>query len=117
MLKRKSAAVSRKLQALGAWQQVLAETLASLPYDLSTRQMHILLAVYLEPPPHSIKALSESLSISKPAVCRAVDTLEHIRFLKRKRDKDDKRNVFLLRTPKGGAFLNKFADIISRMLR
>ena len=55
----------------------------------------ILLAVYLSPPPHTIKALSANLLISKPAICRAVDALAKLGLVRRKRDERDNRVVFM----------------------
>lgn len=103
---------TRALKALTFWYEVTRRCLAGVEEDLSARQTGILLAVYLETGPHSIKSLSESLGISKPAVCRAIDALEKAKFVKRQRDKDDKRNVILQRTVKGSVYLSEFAEII-----
>lgn len=106
-----SASASRALSALGFWHAATRRML-TLPQDLSSRQMAVLLSVYLEPGPHSIKSLSEQLGISKPAICRAIDALEQAKFIKRQRDKADQRNVSLQRTVKGSVFLSDFAEII-----
>lgn len=108
---------SRAVKALAFWHEVTCRGLASLPQDLSSRQMGILLTVYLESGPHSIKSLSERIGVSKPAVCRAVDVLEQLKFVKRQRDKQDKRNVLLQRTVKGSVYLSEFADIIVSVSR
>lgn len=105
-------ASAKAMKALSFWHQVVARSLFEMPYDLSARQQAILLHVYLNAFPHSIKSLSEELNISKPAVCRAIDVLEKTKFVKRVRDKDDKRNVLIQRTVKGSVFLSEFADII-----
>lgn len=98
--------------ALRLWQQVISRSLRELPYDLSQRQIGVLLTVYMSPPPHSIRSLAASLNVSKPAICRAVDTLSAIDLIRRKKDEDDRRNVFLQRTINGSVFLRDFADII-----
>lgn len=98
--------------ALKLWHQVIARSLRELPYDLSQRQIGVLLTVYMSPPPHSIRSLSEALNVSKPAICRAVDTLSAIDLIRRKKDEEDRRNVFLQRTINGSVFLRDFADII-----
>lgn len=98
--------------ALKIWQQVISRTLRELPYDLSQRQLGVLLSVYMLPAPHTIRSLSELLSVSKPAICRAVDTLSALDLIKRKKDEADRRNVFLQRTINGSVFLRDFADII-----
>lgn len=99
-------------QALGLWRQVTTRSLRELPYDLSQRQIAVLLNVYLLPPPHTIRSLSQQLGITKPAVCRAVDALAAIDLLRRKKDEDDRRNVMLQRTINGSVFLRDFGDII-----
>lgn len=110
-------APSRALRALSFWHEVTLRSLRDMPYDLSARQVGILMTVYIELPPHSIKSLSEQLGISKPAVCRAIDSLEKLKFVKRQRDKEDKRNVLIQRTLKGSVFLSEFADIILSVSR
>lgn len=99
-------------QALLLWQQVITRSLRELPYDLSQRQIAVLLTVYMAPPPHTIRSISEHLNVSKPAICRAVDTLSGLDLLRRKKDEEDRRNVFLQRTINGSVFLRDFADII-----
>ena len=83
-----------------------------MPVDLSARQPAVLLNVYLMPAPHSIKSIADELMISKPAICRAIDTLEKAKLVKRQRDRGDKRNVLIQRTVKGSIYLSEFADII-----
>lgn len=103
---------SKALFALQFWRATLINSMRALPVDLSTRQMGMLLTVYLEAGPHSVKSLSESLTVSKPAVCRALDVLEQLSLIKRQRDKADKRNVLIQRTVKGSVFLSDFSDVI-----
>ena len=98
--------------ALKLWQRVTMRSLRELPYDLSQRQIGVLLSVYMLPPPHTIRSLAELLNVSKPAICRAVDTLSALDLIKRKKDDDDRRNVFLQRTINGSVFLRDFADLI-----
>lgn len=98
--------------ALKLWQRVITRSLRELPYDLSQRQIGVLLTVYMTPPPHTIRSLSELLNVSKPAICRAVDTLSALELIRRKKDEVDRRNVFLQRTINGSVFLRDFADVI-----
>jgi DNA-binding MarR family transcriptional regulator len=98
--------------ALKHWQRVITRSLRELPYDLSQRQLGVLLTVYMSPPPHTIRSLSELLNVSKPAICRAVDALSALDLIRRKKDDDDRRNVFLQRTINGSVFLRDFADVI-----
>ena len=98
--------------ALKLWQRVITRSLRELPYDLSQRQIGVLLTVYMIAPPHTIRSLSDQLSVSKPAICRAVDTLAALDLVRRKKDEADRRNVFLQRTINGSVFLRDFADVI-----
>ena len=100
--------------ALNLWHRVVASSLRELPHDLSQRQIGILLTVYMAPPPHTVRSLAEQLKISKPAVCRALDVLSRLDFIRRKKDEDDRRNVMLQRTVNGSVFLRDFADLIVR---
>lgn len=100
--------------ALNLWQRVVSSSLRELPYDLSQRQTAVLLAVYMTPPPHTIRNMSSSLNVSKPAICRAVDVLSKLDLVRRKKDEEDRRNVFLQRTINGSVFLRDFADLIVR---
>lgn len=98
--------------ALLRWQRVISRSLRELPYDLSQRQIGVLLTVYMLPPPHTIRSVAEHLNVSKPAICRAIDTLSTLDLLRRKKDDANRRNVFLQRTINGSVFLRDFADII-----
>lgn len=98
--------------ALNLWYRTTTRSLRELPYDLSQRQLGVLLTVYMSPPPHTIRSLAEQLNISKPAICRAVDALSLLDLLRRKKDEENRRNVFLQRTINGSVFLRDFADII-----
>ncbi len=100
------------MQTLAFWQRVTARLLREIPQDLSTRQQAVLLAVYLEQGPHTIRSLSAGLGISKAAICRAIDTLSEAGLVKRKKDEEDRRNVFIQRTMNGSVFLSDLADIV-----
>ncbi|HEX7777422.1 MAG TPA: MarR family transcriptional regulator [Parvibaculum sp.] len=103
----------KPVQALALWQNVVLETVRREGPDLSSRQLAILLTVYLTPPPHTVRGLALSLKVSKPAITRALDTLGQLDLLKRKRDEADRRNVLVQRTVKGSIFLRDFADLVS----
>jgi DNA-binding MarR family transcriptional regulator len=102
------------LDALRLWSRVVSKNLRELPHDFSQRQIAILLSVYMGPPPHTIRGLSERLHISKPAICRAIDVLSRLDFLKRKKDELDRRNVMLQRTMAGSVFLRDFGDMLAK---
>lgn len=102
----------RPLQALRLWQQVcLAEVRNEMP-DLSERQLAILLTVYLDPPPHTVRGLAEKLKVTKPVITRALDTMGAMRLLARHRDEEDRRNVLIRRTVEGTLFVERFGDTV-----
>ena len=69
-----------ELQALDLWRRTIVTGMRRDTPDLSTRQMALLLSVYLMPPPHTVRGLARALKISKPAITRAVDRLSEPRF-------------------------------------
>jgi DNA-binding MarR family transcriptional regulator len=76
--------------------------------DLTNRQMALLMLVYLTPGPHTVRGLARVLGVSKPVVTRALNTLGALGYLRRERDQDDRRNVFVVRTSNGADFLEGF---------
>ncbi len=105
----------RPSQALRLWQQVaLAQVTAGKP-DLSMRQMAILLTIYLDPPPHTVRGLAATLGVSKPVITRALDTMGAMKLVSRHRDEADRRNVLIKRTVEGALFVENFGDeVIAR---
>jgi DNA-binding MarR family transcriptional regulator len=75
--------------------------------------MSILLTVYTVNLPHTVRELSESLNISKPAVSRALDRLGQLGYIRRRRDDYDRRSVQVERTARGAVFLSEFATQVS----
>ena len=80
--------------------------------DLTMRQAAILLTVYLEPPPHTVRGLAARLGVTKPVITRALDTMGALKLLSRHRDERDKRNVLVKRTVEGALFVERFGDVI-----
>lgn len=103
--------------ALALWHAVTLAGMARGQPDMTTRQMAVLLHVYLEEPPHTVRGLANRLDISKPAVTRALDRLEHLGYVRRKKDDSDKRSILVQRTVQGSVFLRDFADVASRSAR
>jgi DNA-binding MarR family transcriptional regulator len=102
----------RPAQALRLWQQVmLSEVRADAP-DLTMRQTAILLTIYLEPPPHTVRALAARLSVTKPVITRALDTMGALKLVSRHRDETDRRNVLIRRTVEGALYVERFGDAI-----
>lgn len=80
--------------------------------DLTNRQMALLLVVYLVPGPHTVRGLAHALNVSKPVVTRALNRLGALGYLRRQRDDNDKRNIFIARTSEGADFLEEFGSFI-----
>ncbi|GHB45253.1 transcriptional regulator [Pseudovibrio japonicus] len=103
----------RPSQALKLWHDVVLELVRAADQDLTARQMSILLTVYLEPPPHTVRGLAQKLGVTKPAITRALDTLGANKLLSRKRDESDRRNVVVTRTVDGALYLEHLGDLVS----
>lgn len=100
-------------QALRIWQQVcLAEVVTAHGQDLTMRQMAILLTVYLEPPPHTVRALAGRMHVTKPVITRALDRLGDRKLLVRHADANDGRNLLIGRTVEGALFVERLGDVI-----
>ena len=97
--------------ALGLWHRVMVSALSRDMPDMTQRQFALLLEVYLGTPPHTVRGLAERLTMSKPAVTRALDRLSALGFLKRTLDAKDRRSVLVQRTVAGSVFLRDFADL------
>lgn len=102
----------RGAQALRLMHEVNLALVRGSDQDLSARQLTILLTVYLEPPPHTVRGLAAKLNVTKPAITRALDTLGSMRLLSRKRDEADKRNVIITRTVEGALHLEQLGDLV-----
>jgi len=100
--------------ALGWWYRVMHLALSRQVPDLTTRQFALLLHVGLTAPPHTVRGLSDSLGISKPAVTRALDRLGACGFLQRERDPGDRRSVLVSITPAGAVFLEKLEALVQQ---
>jgi len=81
--------------------------------DLTARQMAILLTVYLEAPPHTVRGLAEQLGVTKPVITRALDTMGTLGFVTRRRDERDRRNVLVQRTVEGSEYLERLGQLIA----
>ena len=104
--------VLRPSQALRLWQQVALSEVQADMLDLSMRQMAILLTVYLDPPPHTVRGLAAQLGVTKPVITRALDTMGALKLVGRQRDGQDRRNVLVRRTVEGALYVERFGDVI-----
>lgn len=94
--------------SLAGWMRTLIGYVRSGAPDLTNRQMALLMLVYLTPGPHTVRGLARVLGVSKPVVTRALNTLGALGYLRRERDQDDRRNVFVVHTNDGTEFLEGF---------
>jgi DNA-binding MarR family transcriptional regulator len=101
-------------QALTLWQNVALAMVKDDEPDLSVRQMSILLTIYLEAPPHTVRDLARKLGVTKPVITRALDSMGKLELVSRRRDEKDRRNVLVQRTVKGALYLERLADMIGK---
>ena len=99
-------------QALKLWHDVSLALVRGEAQDLTQRQLAILLVVYLEPPPHTVRGLAVYLGVTKPVITRALDTMGRMKLLERRRDQRDRRNVIIRRTVEGALFVEQLADLL-----
>lgn len=97
---------------LTSWRDVISDAVRAEGPDLSMRQWAILLTVYLNPGPHTVRGLARDLNVPKPAISRALDALSILGFVRRARDAKDKRIVLVQKTPEGSLYLDGFAQIV-----
>lgn len=102
----------RPAEALRLWQQTALAEIAGGGLDLTMRQAAILLTVYLDPPPHTVRGLAARLGVTKPVITRALDTMGAAKLLSRRRDDADRRNVLVKRTVEGALYVERFGDAI-----
>jgi DNA-binding MarR family transcriptional regulator len=102
----------RPSQALRLWHDVTFDLVKDGEQDLSARQLAVLLTVYLEPPPHTVRGLAKKLGVTKPAITRALDTMGRLKLLTRRRDEADRRNVLVHRTVDGALAVERLGDAI-----
>ena len=102
----------RPSQALRLWHDVTFDLVRDGEQDLSARQLAVLLTVYLEPPPHTVRGLAKKLGVTKPAITRALDTMGRLGLVARRRDAADRRNVLVHRTLEGALSVERLGDAI-----
>ena len=100
----------RPAQALRLLHQTALDQARENAPDLTLRQTAILLTIYLEAPPHTVRGLAARLSVTKPVITRALDTMGGYGLVERRRDPADMRNVLIKRTVAGSLYVSKMAD-------
>ena len=102
----------RPSQALRLWHDVNLDLVRDRQPDLSARQTVVLLTVYLQPPPHTVRGLATKLGVTKPAITRALDTMGRLGLVSRRRDEADRRNVIVQRTVEGALAVERLGDLV-----
>ena len=100
-------------RSLSSWKNTLIDYVRSGEPDLTNRQMALLMLVYLDPGPHTVRGLARALNVSKPVVTRALNRLGSLGYLRRQRDDTDKRNIFVAKTAEGADFLAEFGHFLA----
>ncbi len=101
-------------QALQLWHDVNLELVRDDQPDLTSRQTSILLTIYLEAPPHTVRGLAQKLGVSKPVITRALNAMGKLDLVRRRRDDEDRRNVLVQRTVNGALYIEYLADMLAR---
>jgi DNA-binding MarR family transcriptional regulator len=102
----------RPSQALNLWYGVHLDLVRQGALDLTARQLTILLTIYLQPPPHTVRGLAAKLGVTKPVITRALDTMGALGLVTRRRDENDQRNVIIQRTVDGALWIERLGDFI-----
>jgi DNA-binding MarR family transcriptional regulator len=100
-------------QAAQLWHDVALAQVSDEEPDLSVRQMTILLSIYLDPPPHTVRGLAAKLQVTKPVITRALNFMGKLGLVSRRRDEKDKRNVLVQRTVKGVLYVERLSELIA----
>lgn len=98
--------------ALALWKDVTVASVAGDMPDLSARQTAVLMCVYLEEGPHTVRSLAARLDVTKAVISRAIDRLKSYGYIVRADDPRDRRSIVLRRTPDGINYLRAFANLI-----
>ena len=102
--------------ALALWKDVTVASVASDMPDLSARQTAVLMCVYLEEGPHTVRSLAARLNVTKAVISRAIDRLKSYNYILRADDPRDRRSIVLRRTPEGINYVRAYAKIIQSEL-
>lgn len=86
------------------------------PLGLTSAEANILLQLVTEGDMVRQEDLAELLDVSKPAISRALDTLESKEYVARERDLSDKRACLVVLTPKANAAAVHIKKIYQQMV-
>lgn len=100
--------------ALYLWRDITDRAIKSEGPDLTARQTALLLTIHLDEEVYTVRGLSKRLGLGKPAIVRALDTLQALGFVRRVRDEKDRRNIFIEPTEAGAHRLSDIALLIAQ---
>ncbi|KAF0117499.1 MAG: MarR family transcriptional regulator [Hyphomonadaceae bacterium] len=100
-------------EALDLWRDITHRAIKADGPDLSARQTALLLTIHLDEDRHTVRGLSKRLGLGKPAIVRALDSLQALGLVRRVRDETDRRNIFIEPT-EAGAHRSDIAIIIAQ---
>jgi DNA-binding MarR family transcriptional regulator len=100
-------------QALSLWLDITSQAVKAKGPDLTARQTAMMLTIYLETGPHTVRGLAKKLGVGKPVIVRAIDALSDAGMLVRVPDPADRRNVFIEGTDFGASQLADYARNIA----
>lgn len=95
----------RRGDMIPALRRFFSACVASEQPDLTQRQLAVLLAVYVDDQPWTVRGLAAALNVSRPAITRAMDRLGELDLAHRQIDPMDRRSVLLCRTLAGALFV------------
>jgi DNA-binding MarR family transcriptional regulator len=99
-------------EGLDLWHRVTLQSVQGDAPDLTTRQMAVLMTIYLTEGPHTVRSLAKHLCVTKAVISRAIDRLSQFEYVQRAPDPRDKRSVIMRRTSGGINYLRDFAKLI-----
>jgi DNA-binding MarR family transcriptional regulator len=102
---------------LRLWREVTEQGVRNASPDLTQRQLALLLVIYLESPPHTVRGLAARLNVTKPVITRALNAMGELQLVDRYRDPEDKRNVLIKRTVAGSLYLEGLSERIIAFAR
>ena len=95
----------------------MVSQVAKAGLDLTQRQQAVMLVCMVDRRSQTVRGLSTTLSVSKPAISRALDRLEKEGMVARKADPDDRRSVTVEMTRKGVATMRQIGDQMNQSLQ
>jgi len=107
------AETSKKQQLLATYLAATVALVRSEKPDLTDRQKCVLLKVYTDETPQTVRGLAQFTKVSKPAITRALDRLAEFDLIRRRTDPGDRRSVLVQRTVAGRNLIRFVMDVLA----